>query len=736
MKNMFRLILVAMLAATLGLVGCSGDDGAQGPPGAPGQDVTAQATPESCANCHADSGDYHQAEYNTTHDPSKIVLAFGAAGAASSVDNGDATFTTTVPFTVTDNGLPSTASLTDATSFPGVDTQTWKVTSYDPTTRLFTDLSPTGLVLNGAAGSYTLTFTLTEDITAEDSFVYGYLVRGKVGPAAGHAQLYDDVSNAAVKFGTWTYTSGAKVSGCEKCHGTPYLKHGYRAAAVAGIDDFVACKACHGDNVAGHGGFNTQLGTGYIMSIINDTHASHANEFEYPQSIKTCDTCHNNGDTLVAANFKATTCWTCHNADPAAVQGSVGVNVPTFADIIPATHPYSAAQIVADPTIDCTTCHVDGGALAFASIHTGYDPKIYGSDGAGGFDKYSNNITVSVDSANYTAATGTIDLGFGAAGTFAGLDSANIVPTIQVALYGYNTKDFIRSNHDRDANGNRMGEFTLDGTGTSPYFSNEVDGTGTWTVTYTLPAEWAALIADGTVDRAEIAILPTLDDASGNAVALNAVSKTFSFGDNAFVAAPTEIVTVADGCNKCHDALATTFHSPNRGGSITVCRMCHVVGSGGSHLEMQSRSIDSYVHAIHSNQQFDVKNIDFTDPAQAAAYEEGIGFFYPMFSLTNCESCHLAGTYNVPDQSKSMPGVLSASAVNTTWDRAIGTVPSYITGPATRACGACHRAQMINEDDANGLAAFYEHTATNGYLLDPTTNTLDDVTKTIMTWFK
>lgn len=85
---------------------------------------------------------------------------------------------------------------------------------------------------------------------------------------------------------------------------------------------------------------------------------------------------------------------------------------------------------------------------------------------------------------------------------------------------------------------------------------------------------------------------------------------------------------------------------------------------------------------------------------------------FPNFTITNCEGCHIAGTYNVPDQSKSMPGVLSKS-----WaiaDRNIGTVPEAVTGPASRACGGCHRADLINPDLAGDLASFNAHTEAFG----------------------
>jgi OmcA/MtrC family decaheme c-type cytochrome len=176
-------------------------------------------------------------------------------------------------------------------------------------------------------------------------------------------------------------------------------------------------------------------------------------------------------------------------------------------------------------------------------------------------------------------------------------------------------------------------------------------------------------------------------------------------------------VKLEDGCYDCHDALATNYHSPDRGGNIVVCRMCHITKSGGSHLEMQSRSIDSYAHAIHAGQAFDIGDIDFAEPVAAMHYEHHIEFPYPTHG-TDCESCHIEGTYNVPDQSESLPGLLSASDSVEGWDRSIGEVPVLVTGPASRACGACHRATLINEDEAGELLSLNQHTAQGGYLVE------------------
>jgi OmcA/MtrC family decaheme c-type cytochrome len=246
----------------------------------------------------------------------------------------------------------------------------------------------------------------------------------------------------------------------------------------------------------------------------------------------------------------------------------------------------------------------------------------------------------------------------------------------------------------------------------------------TSTNTPTIPA----MLADGTIKRAEVAVRPVLANADGKTVALDATSVTFDFAANAIVdddyfKGDNQLVS-EDKCNACHDALATTFHSGDRGGNITECRMCHVPVTRGSHLEMASRSLDSYAHAIHSFQPFDSGDI-FTatpDPVEVARYNLHIEHVFPNFTILNCESCHEAGTYNMPDQQFSMGGILSAADE---WgvDRNIGAVPQYVTGPASRACGGCHRAELINEDAAGELASFNQHTAMGGYLVDPGTDT-------------
>jgi OmcA/MtrC family decaheme c-type cytochrome len=355
---------------------------------------------------------------------------------------------------------------------------------------------------------------------------------------------------------------------------------------------------------------------------------------------------------------------------------------------------------------------------------------------AAGGTKYADAITAAVTSATLTTSgTSTIlNIKFSVTDTLA--TGFTVTPSVYVSLYGYDAKDFLVSCHTSDANGKRM-EKTI-GTANTLFTEVATGVPGTWEVNLNLSAYAKTpsipdMIAAGTIKRMEIAVLPAVKDAAGVTLGLNAPSKTFDIATNAFVDYYTPIVDAAK-CNTCHDQLATTFHSGNRGGNVTVCRMCHTIASGGSHLELQSRSIDSYVHAIHSFQPFDIGDIDFTNPEETLHAQHHIESTFPNFTIKNCEACHTtAGVYEVPNQTKSLPGILSGS--DYVEGRNINNVPSYVSGPATRACGACHRAVFVNEDDASGLASFNEHTKTNGYLIENATGVLDTVIETIMSYF-
>ena len=813
-----KLMAAAILAAVFTMAGCSGDDGdngtdgAAGAPGDPGtacwdlnangvgdlpdEDLNgdgvvdtfdcnalanpgiaevAASKPESCSTCHGEAGVDHQAVYDRYVDNSDLTLEFDQ-GDVSSADNGDGTFTVTLTFTVTKFGQP----LNDPT-LGSLDQKRFYAVEYFEADQEYLNSCSLGTL--AAVDAPNGVYSATDDNCgyapeASNAHVYGYVAddplfihdggAGAEIPVGSHVHLYDNEMNTAVAFGTAdvnnvdAYVSAANVSGCEKCHGTPYLKHGYRAAEVDNLPDFAACKSCHyDDRNGGHADWQYMVddpyawATGeaptadyaYIANVMNDTHMSHAMEFPYPMSMSNCASCHEGKLDVVTADdeFTAETCQSCH-----AVQG---VDAWPEYDGQPEGKYYQEARAVPldyiwaeagvgfhTVDLDCQLCHTAaGGATQFDEIHTGYDPRI--SDPSG--NKYADQYTVSIDSISVAGDLMTIE--------FSSNDVA-IIPEVTVSFYGYDTKDMLVSSHTRGADRVRM-EYVPESSGGSanPLFTeNAGSGPGAWSVTLDFAAYQAVatpsipdLIADGDIKNAEIAVMPELN-LNGVDVGLNAASQTFDIGENLNVDnyyKGTNAIVDVDKCNVCHDELAVTFHSGSgRGGDITTCRTCHVTTNGGSHLEMQSRSLDSYIHATHTFQAFDTDDIfEEYDPVFSKRYSQHITHVFPNFTISNCEACHVSGsvTYNVPDQSKSMPGLLSSSYDVATWyglygvdapaptpnldglayeeaGRNIGTVPEYVTGPASRACGGCHRARLINEDAAGALASWNSHTESFG----------------------
>ncbi|HUO80409.1 MAG TPA: hypothetical protein VMU00_09725 [Steroidobacteraceae bacterium] len=797
----------------------------------------ASTKPESCDTCHPSVGSQnHQAIYNQYVDPSALVMKFVSV-VSTPVAGPPATYTVALTFTITNNGLP----YVDANGLPSLLQKTFYAVQYNSSTRQFLNsvsMAASKVVATATPGTYVLTVTgFAYDPTAavapfDGAEVYGYIAKDLLNvesyTPATHYQLYANMSSAALAFGTAqatnasTYVSNADVAACQACHGTPYRKHGYREAIVgngvavpsvanATVPTFAPCKACHYDNRAGSDKgwqqeVNDPLGwaTGkpiaatdyvYTANVMNDVHMSHAMEFQFPQSMANCSTCHTGPDVPgsklanVRADsfFQAATCTSCHPVtDNSPTYPTEAGRAPALQALWTASNTTFHNTFAAGLATDCTTCHSTAAAVAptFAQIHSGYDAAIY--DGTG--TRYSAQYGARIDSATLTGtctAASTsgclLDVVFEPTFTAPGTATiaATIVPTLAVSFYGYDTKDFLISRHTADGRtptaacpgrGGGPSGCTMEWTvgSTNPLFTQVTRTDGKWEVqldvaawippahtTGTIPAE----IAAGRLKKAEISVQPALT-VGGTVVALNVPSQTvdltapatttgaLTFVSNYFQGT-NAIVDIAK-CNKCHDALGPTFHGGQYAGNIVLCRSCHVPTSGAVTLEMQSRSIDSYVHGIHSFQGFganSVGSVNFTDPVAAKHYATYIESTFPNFTVKNCEACHVTSnfsnkastfpvTYEVPDQSMTIPGLLSGSnSLSHGWfsldasgnpvypapaDRNIGTVPPYATGPASRACGGCHRARLINDDDVGGLVSFNQHVNMGGYVIDTT----------------
>lgn len=689
------------------------------------------AQPETCAVCHKGAGDTHQTYYDQLYQDgvikvSDIAYSFTPTG------------TTTVNFKVTKDGQPVDAKSLESLSIYFANYMSDGSFGFDP------EMERVSLKGDMTYADGVSTSTLVSDIpdfSSANGYVVVYGYDGQVGTLPERIRQVKYPFAGLLQVGSPTYVSAANNAGCVKCHTDPYLKHGNIYAQVDGdpATDFITCKACHQDNGTG-GHFEWQLLVddpklaqqylageveltdaqkeqyGYKTRLMNDVHMSHAMEFPYPQSMANCATCHEGKLDVIQADkfFTLDTCKSCHPMNGSEEAGTAERSITSIMAAVP---DHESVNIATD---SCTSCHGEGGeAPGLAEIHSGYDHIIYNADGV----KWSDLISVTIDSASVADNKLTVQFSAHQAAEETTLDAATITPTMMVGLYGWDTKDFVVGPHERltDDNGDgaidskdgRALEFVV-GSENPRFTVTKAEG-GSWEITADI-SQWADLVTSGEVKRVEVGVMPTLMDDHGDMLALNAPSRTFDLGANAFADdfyAP--IVKTVDGCNNCHDALATTFHSPDRGGNIVVCRMCHITKAGASHLEMQSRSIDSYVHAIHSGQAFDVGQIDFSDPVAAMEYEHHIGFPYPKHGITDCTSCHNADTFNPPDQAKSLPGILSASAVFSGTERAIGEVPSVVTGPAARACGGCHRAALINEDNWSDLVVLDQHMKQGGY---------------------
>jgi OmcA/MtrC family decaheme c-type cytochrome len=805
LRSAWSILIAGALA--FAVVGCEGDTGPAGPAGpagADGQDgedgvgiqPIDQVMVESCSTCHQNAGGGHQALYEGYIDSlvnSAFEMTFTSFTSAPGVVAGE--FDGTLNVTILKNGLPFTdlQALQDAGS--EFAQAYFAVVDYDgPNQDYSQGRQQLRTITQPTPGNYVITGTgLTFNPTINGQ-VYGYIAEtplfeheGGTGgeiPAGSHVHLYENVANAAIAFGDAQlgsaneYVSAANVAGCEKCHGKPYFKHGYRAAEVAGIPDFSACKTCHysgrngfvpdwqymvDDPLAWATGENPTADYTYEGSIMNDTHMSHAMEFPYPQSMQGCNTCHEGMiDTILAdTNFTGEVCASCHPVQGINAWPGELYNQPARAPALEYLWQRGADLTFHDITADCQSCHGAGVSGSFTAYHTGYDVNIYDATG----QKYSDLYSVSIDAIAYDATTGLITVDFSA-------NDPAIVPELYISFYGWDSRHFYVGAHERDSQtdvctgGFRPGcqmEYVPDSRSGSvdpnPIFIEDAASSPTAGYKVTAdPSQWLLtktdlvpdLIADGTIRRIEVTVAPELNlsdlatPGPNVDVVLTAANQTFVLGtglvDDTYFKGEFASVST-EKCNVCHDALASTFHSQSgrAGDGIEVCKNCHTTTFGGSHIEMASRSIDNYIHSIHSFQAFDIDDtFDTFDAVFSRRYDQHIKHTFPNFTIRNCEACHVGpGVYDVPDQSLSMFGLQASSmdvltwydivknattgrdmAVEDTAGRTIGTVPRFVVGPASRACGGCHRADFINADAAGDLASFNAHTESFGTLVD------------------
>ena len=554
--------------------------------------------PEVCVYCHngdvARNGSTHQEEYDQLFQQDVIKVS----NVAYSNDGAD----DTVTFNMTKNGAAFDCTTLNSAN-PDGSTNSLNIyysqyTDTSPSRRWGADLDGDGVgdrislkdAVTYNAGTNTCKNVKAQTVLGNLAATNGIVV------VYGENEILDRPANTYISLGRFPfsgyeelgsvdYVSAANTSGCENCHQTPYFKHGYIRGDISGGGglDFYACKVCHLDN--GNGGhidwqiavdnpqrwaeiWNGSATTdaektqyAYKTRLMNDVHMSHSMEFPYPQPISTCANCHAGKleQTLSDDNFVLETCLSCHpvtgGTDTADSKGNFAVDTrPMALKTIWENAGATLFHLKNDGSVtstSCNSCHTSdpnspyfGIAPVFNALHNGYESRIYYKDAGGNYQHYRDAITASIDSVTVDGTV--LDIQFSASGMAGAHSSDEIVPTVQVSFYGYDTKDFILSNHTRNANGDRM-EKTM-GTDNA-LFTEVTNDPGNWEVTMDMAAYAAgpddldipANIASGVIKKAEVMVRPSLENAKrGDArFGLNAVSKTIDVtvdATNPFVA--------------------------------------------------------------------------------------------------------------------------------------------------------------------------------------------------------
>ncbi len=287
----------------------------------------------SCAGCHV-----------ATADAADIVNAHAATVASADIPEYDVTLVLTAPangthyvtgetFTVdatltlhgTATPVPTSVYTTaqDAAYVSGGGLRTASLYVYGPRSLAKPLLGTQALSLfgKGDATGFHYAVTVPANATAGTYMVrarfgdYSYN-RSVPGPAA-HPYQIESIALTTIKIGTADDQKKVAGDACINCHGATTMHTNDHVAPF----DTDHCLSCHDQNQP----------TSHGAQISNRVHAVHSasatgdmndgrdwSEITYPQSTKTCVTCHTSGATTYKTNVYETPCLGCHGDNPGA----------------------------------------------------------------------------------------------------------------------------------------------------------------------------------------------------------------------------------------------------------------------------------------------------------------------------------------------------------------------------------------------------------------------------------
>jgi OmcA/MtrC family decaheme c-type cytochrome len=744
MKNVLRWFLVATLAATLGLVGCSGDDGSNGANGTNGLSAYEIAVnngftgtetewiassegvqPESCAICH-DSKSIHDTALVgnetvfTGSVTNQVVNADGSASMTFNVQENGANYTGGFKDAATQGAYSANAYVATLTAGEWVQGASLTIASTSSSTGFSVNATNGPLLVetDAANGNYTFNFPAGSAVSGQVNRLvfYARVYRDTNGDHANDHDDYRSFLNLEVDDVPATLATKDLVSNdaCFQCHFKGnYIAHGGRT-------DEMFCVVCHNPDYMNSR--STPAPEAIMVNMIHGIHNSEANggysliggeAISYPQSMSNCATCHKTPDQLAAAtdeaNFKPSLCQSCHGGADKAFSIN---NLPFPSDSVKAFHSgYTEAT-------NCQGCHSTAAGIApiLSRIHDGYDKvKELGKDIAYYTPEVTaNGSTVTIvwgaykisDSTPYNVtnldpAAGPVFLGDPADRKLADGTYTSQGVRILVGAYGWGTND-IAAYDDVSKKADLLANTTYDA------------ATGKATTTVTLSK---VVPADISATRGVVGIIG-IPQINGEDASVKSVTADFNF-DNTTVT-PSDDIANNSGCNTCHDNILMhegDSHGHTTVGEVKACKICHNPSGASGHFAQQSKSFKDYVHLLHAGQ-------------PAAGETEGIA--YPG-NLRNCAACHDADKYAVPDQTKSLGGVVSGF-----YDATTGKLSgkNNITGPAAIACGGCHKAILFEEGGEDAVTAFNAHTKTMGYRVSTDVLSFQDLIDSVFNLLK
>jgi len=638
-----------------------------GEPGAgePGAEEPVETVGDSEPVKFAVYEDGHQKVYNSTEDTSfeaKITDIY-----SSPADN-----KTTVTISVTKDGKPY------AGSFPGWEFSFyWTVYDNGKYSGYITPARGTVITpVSNNDGTFDITFSPAVEMKPNMIFYLGGVrAERKVGPRDYFGEK--DYVNAVYVEGDVPAVQ-ADPKGCDNCHMENLLKHGYISTRPIDQDGkerpFLSCVVCHNNGRNSYHGAPVELNLNDTTpasteaTLRNTVHAFHV-EFDYPQSMSNCVTCHTGAqlEYVVSNAFKDyDTCQTCH-----------GDLITKYGEHFPLPHDETYK------TRNCYYCHEQERiGPKYAEVHNGgYSfSKYYYDTETKKATRWSKRVEYQIDEIKYDNATNkltvdwsvlvdgkpyTLKEGFDEKAEF-DFGTDNLTDQkgayVLVGYLGFGSQDvvaYVRANTSINGDGTATSTLVLDNTTLTDYQVKAVK-VGILGV--------AAYKSNATDDNSRhIAVTNITTNYNLETLKEEEVGLTVSQAK----------------CDSCHNELI--IHDSGRYrhdavGNPDSCMFCHNPATPAGHYTEQSRALDTYLHALHEGQPL---------PDGSGAMEE-----YPVGSMANCAKCHIDG-FTIPNQIDDLGAYLSGKTART--DRPNRAVTDGVTtGPAAAACGSCHKAYMIS----------------------------------------